>query len=110
MFEVARGRYSSDLPAGWGPSDGYDEVEAASCMPDYPNVWTDGCLVLDRITGISSSGAGFFAHFSEECRSGNGGVMSIVFVLRSRCILAEVSALFLGLCSLFSVLRCGVSF
>ena len=96
MVEVARGRYSSDLLAGWGPSDGYDEVEAASSMPHHPNVWTDGSLVLDRITGISSSGAGFFAHFSEECRSGNGGVMSIVFVLRGRCILAEVSALFLG--------------
>ena len=29
-------------------------------MPDHPNVWTDGSLVLDRITGVSSSGAGFF--------------------------------------------------
>ena len=31
-------------------------------MPENPNVWTDGSLVLDRrITGVSSSGAGFFA-------------------------------------------------
>ena len=67
MVEVALGRSSSDLLAGWGPSDGYDEVEAAPSMPDHPNVWTDGSLFLDRITGISSSGAGFFAHFSEEC-------------------------------------------
>ena len=31
-------------------------------MLDHPNVWTGGSLVLDRITGVSSSGAGFFAH------------------------------------------------
>ena len=48
--------------AEWGPSDEYGEVEAASLMLDHPNVWTDGSLVLDRVTGVSSSGAGFFAH------------------------------------------------
>ena len=41
---------------------------------------------------------------------GVGGVMSVVFILRGRCILAEVFPLFLGLCSLFSVLRCGVPY
>ena len=25
-----------------------------------PTVWTDGSFVLDRVTGVSSSGAGFF--------------------------------------------------
>ena len=30
-------------------------------VPDYSNVWTDGSLVLDKVAGISSSGAGFFA-------------------------------------------------
>ena len=38
----------------------FDAVEAASLIPDHPNVWTDGSLVLDRVTGVSSSGAGFF--------------------------------------------------
>ena len=66
LEEAAPGRHSSDLLALWGPSDGYDEVEAASWMPDHPNVWTDGSLVLDRVTGISSSGAGFFAHQTED--------------------------------------------
>ena len=66
-MEVAVGRYSSDLFAGWGPSD---EVEAATLMLDHPNVWTDGSLVLDQVTGVSSSGAGFFAHQSENCWSG----------------------------------------
>ena len=29
-------------------------------MPDAPIVWTDGSLVLDQVTGVSSSGAGVF--------------------------------------------------
>ena len=35
-------------------------------VPDHPNVWSDGSLVLvlDQVTGVSSSGAGFFAHQS----------------------------------------------
>ena len=70
MVEVALGCYSS-LLAEWGPSDGYDEVEVASSMPDHTIVWTDGSLVLDRVTGISASGAGFFAHSSEECWKGS---------------------------------------
>ena len=37
----------------------------ASSVPDHPNVWTDGSLVLDQVTGVSS-GAGFFAHQSED--------------------------------------------
>ena len=36
-------------------------------MPDAPDIWTDGGLVLDRVTGGSSSGAGFYAHQSEDC-------------------------------------------
>ena len=39
-----------------------------------------------------------------------GEVMLIEFALRVRCIFAKVSALFLGLCSLFRELRCRVSF
>ena len=104
------GRYSSNLPAGWGPSDGYDEVEVASSMPDYPNVWTDGSLVLDRVTGISASSAGFYAHQSEDCRGGRrwGHVdhvrHEVVFIL------VEVFPPSLGLSSLFRELKCGVSF
>ena len=39
-------------------------------MPDHPDVWTDGSLVLDRLTGVSSSGSGFFAHQAEHFWSG----------------------------------------
>ena len=70
LVEVALKQYSSDLSAGWGPSDEFDEAGAASSMLDHPNVWTDGSLVLDQVTGVSSSGAGFFAHQSEDCWSG----------------------------------------
>ena len=60
LVESALGSYSSGLLVGWSPPDGFDAVEAASLLPDSPNVWTDGSLVLDRVTGVSSSGAGFF--------------------------------------------------
>ena len=54
------------LVAEWSPSDEFDEAGAASSVPDHPNVWSDGGLVLDRVTGVSSSGAGFFAHQPED--------------------------------------------
>ena len=57
LVEVALGRYSPGFVA-------------ASQMPGYPKVWTDGGLVLDQVTGVSSSGAGFFAHQSEDCWCG----------------------------------------
>ena len=47
LVEVALGRSSSGLVAEWSPSDEYDEAEAVSSMPDHPNVWTVGSLVLD---------------------------------------------------------------
>ena len=40
---------------------------------DFPRslqVWTDGSLVLEQVTGVSSSGAGFFTHQSEDCWGG----------------------------------------
>ena len=37
-------------------------LDATESAPDHPNVWSDGSLVLDKVAGISSSGAGFFAN------------------------------------------------
>ena len=58
-----------------GSPDGYDQVEVASLVPDHPNVWSDGSLVLDKVTRVSSSGAGFFVHQSvnlwDDCRWGH---------------------------------------
>ena len=89
--------------------DGFVAVEAAARVPDAPNVWTDGSHVLDQLTGVSSSGAGFFAHRSENCWSdrswghvdsvrANDGVPSC----RGFCSVRGPS-------SLFKELRCGVS-
>ena len=52
------------LITGWSPPDEYDWVEVASLVPDHPDVWSDGSLVLDEVTGVSSSGTGFSAHQS----------------------------------------------
>ena len=43
----------------WVLSDEFDHDSAASSLPDHPDVWTDGSLVLDHLTGVSSSGSGF---------------------------------------------------
>ena len=81
LVEVALGRYSSGLITEWGPSDDFDHDDAAASLTDHPDVWTDGSLVLDRLTGVSSSGSGFFAH-QAECFGGVvGGAMLMVFTL-----------------------------
>ena len=75
LVEVALCRYSSGLITEWGPSDDFDRDDAAASLTDHPDVWTDGSLVLDRLTGVSSSGSGFFAHQAERfwrgCRWGH---------------------------------------
>ena len=58
--EAALGFYSSGMVSEWSPPDEYDPVEAASLVSDHTNVWSDGSLVLDQVTGVSSSGAVFF--------------------------------------------------
>ena len=67
LVEAALGCYSSGIIAEWSPPDVYDRVAAASLVPNHPNVWSDGSLVLDRVTGVSSSGAGFLAHQPVSC-------------------------------------------
>ena len=64
LVEAALGSYSSRLITEWSPPDGFHRVEVASLVPDHPNVWSDGSLVLNQVTGVSSSEAGFFAHQS----------------------------------------------
>ena len=62
LVETALGGYSSALISAWSPPDGFDQSAVSCLVPGHPNVWTDGSLVLDKVAGISSSGAGFFAH------------------------------------------------
>ena len=72
LVEVALGRYSSGLISDWELSGDFDHDDAAASLTDHPDVWTDGSLILDRVTGVSSSGSGFFAHqdqrFWRGCR------------------------------------------
>ena len=66
LVEVALGRYSSGLISEWIPSDDFDHDMGASSLSDHPDVWTDGSLALDHLTGVSSSGSGFFSHQAEH--------------------------------------------
>ena len=67
LVEVALGRYSSNLVAEWSLPDGFDAEEVSARMPESPEVWSDGSLVLDSVTGVSAAGAGLFAHQSDHC-------------------------------------------
>ena len=46
----------------WSLLDEFDAGAVALRVPDDPNVWTDGSLVLGKVSGASSSGSGFYAH------------------------------------------------
>ena len=61
LVEATLGGYSSRLVTEWSPSNEYDQVAVASVVPVHTNVSSDCSVVLDKVTGISSSGAGFFA-------------------------------------------------
>ena len=83
---------------------------AVSSLPDHPDVWTDGSLVLDRLTGVSSAGLGFLLTSLNFFGGIVGGVMLMVFALI--LTLSVVEVLFISwassICS--EGLRCGESF
>ena len=62
LVETAFGGYCSRLLCDWSPPYGFDPAAVSCVVPDRPNVWTDGRLVLDKVADVSSSGAGFFAN------------------------------------------------
>ena len=70
LVENALGQYSSQLVSEWSLPDGFDADEVSLRLPDSPDIWSDGSLVLDSVTGVSAAGAGMFAHYSEACWSG----------------------------------------
>ena len=59
LLESALGSYSSRLLFEWSLPNEFDADDAALRLHDNPNVWTDGSLVLDKVSGASSSGSGF---------------------------------------------------
>ena len=71
-----------DHPNVW--TDGslvLDQVtdEVAARMPDAPKVWSDGSLVLDSVTGVSAAGAGGLLTSLSIAGVAVGVVMLIVF-------------------------------
>ena len=107
LVETALGDYSSRMIYTWSPPDGYDRVAVCWLVPDHPNVWTDGSLFLDKVAGISSSGAGFFAnHAASFWDVRSWGQVDLIYPAGNfpSC---RVSALFLGLFNLFRELSCG---
>ena len=50
LVESALGRSSSSLISDLRLSDEFDHDVAASSLPEHPDAWTDGSLVLDRLT------------------------------------------------------------
>ena len=70
FVEAALGRYSSGLVSEWSLPYDFDAGEVSARMPDSPDVWSDGSMVLDSVTGVSAAGAGMFAHQSEFCWGG----------------------------------------
>ena len=51
MLESALGSYSSDIPQGWDVPQSVDWDSASDRLPPSPDVWTDGSLVRDEVSG-----------------------------------------------------------
>ena len=60
LLESALGAKTSDLLVDWQLPLGFDAESAVGRIPAEPDVWTDGSLVEDKVSGASSSGSGFF--------------------------------------------------
>ena len=58
LLECALGPSTSDLLDAWQLPEGFDSESAAQGVAAEPDVWTDGSLVEDKVSG-SSAGAGF---------------------------------------------------
>ena len=62
LLECAIGRYSSDAVTEWQLPVGFDAEGAARRVAAEPDVWTNGSLVEDKVSGASSAGAGCFTY------------------------------------------------
>ena len=67
LVETSLGQCSSRLPSDWNLPDGFGADEVSAHMPDSPDIWSDGSLVMDSVTGVSAAGAGIFAQYPETC-------------------------------------------
>ena len=60
LLECSLGRYSSGQLCEWRLPAGFDVEGAARRVAEESDVWTDGSLVDDTMSGVSSAGAGCF--------------------------------------------------
>ena len=59
LLEIALGSYPSAFLLDWRLPGGFDAESAALHVAREPDVWTDGSMVEDKVSAVSSSGAGF---------------------------------------------------
>ena len=59
LLESALGSYTSAFLLDWRLPGGFDAESAALHVAREPDVWTDGSMVEDKVSAVSSSGAGF---------------------------------------------------
>ena len=59
LLESTLGSYSAAPMLEWRLPAGFDAESAAIQVAVEPDVWTDGSMVEDRLSTVSSSGAGF---------------------------------------------------
>ena len=59
LLESALGSYTSAFLLDWRLPVGFDAESAALHVAREPDVWTDGSMVEDKVSTVSSSGAGF---------------------------------------------------
>ena len=59
LLESALGSYTAEFMLSWRLLVGFDAESAALHVAGEPDVWTDGSLVEDKVSSVSSSGVGF---------------------------------------------------
>ena len=59
LLESALGSYTSAFLLHWHLPGGFDAESAALHVAREPDVWTDGSMVEEKVSGASSAGAGF---------------------------------------------------
>ena len=64
LLEFALGPYTSGLLEDWQLLVGVDAEGAAVRVAAKPDVWTDGSLVEDKVSGAASSGSLFFTCYT----------------------------------------------
>ena len=97
ILECALGRYSSGQLTEWQLPADFDVHGAVLRVSDGPDVWTDGSLVDEKSSGVSSAGAGCFTFRDRRLWSYWNWVIGMrVFVMILWLLLVVGSAQFLG--------------